>query len=206
MYSTIFFSKDIFNCMVVVATTYRKYQELGFGSDDYMTTKEAFKRALDCSFPGEDIKCPPIVHIAIRDSPGECLRKIKGALVRSETFLPLKFSDNTCTLCSVKIRCSKENDRVAIIHADGTTTSYAKSKCHPFFVQKHNGAAKFFGGLAHVLTLGMGLWVKNWPGFTNSEEVCAACREPPGAPGCRVMGTRFTMERRTVKVDHSNKL
>ncbi len=33
-----------------------------------------------------------------------------------------------------------------------------------------------------------------WPGFTNSDEVCIACSNSPGAAGCELVGKKMTFE------------
>ena len=62
--------------------------------------------------------------------------------------------------------------------------------CHPFFIPKHSKLVNFFGGIAHIVVLGFAkvheLRTKEatWPGFFDSQEVCANCKMGPGAVGC----------------------
>ena len=61
---------------------------------------------------------------------------------------------------------------------------------HPFFIPKHSKLVNFFGGIAHIVVLGFAkvheLRTKEatWPGFFDSQEVCANCKMGPGAVGC----------------------
>ena len=187
-----YFGKEVFDCMVVAATNKPKssHQQLGFDQEDYETTKRAFYSALRQAISGETITSwPPVVYIGMNDTSHETLCKIKSAPILREAVLPLRFSDNVCSVCSVKIRCSEKKERIAVVHSNGTTIPYAQSKCHPCFAPKYTGVQKFFGGLGHVATLGISLlFTKSWPGFTNSTEVCVACKKSPGAMGCELVG------------------
>lgn len=203
-----YFDKEIFNCMVVVATNppKKKFQDVVFDHHDFEETRRIFKAAIMLA-TSQEVACPPVVYIGLDDSPSVCLHKIMSAQVLKETILPLQFSVNTCACCSVKIRCSKDNEKISVVSTNGTTIPYNESKCHPFYVQKYSGTAKFFGGLLHAGTLGIGLlFEKSWPGFTNSDEVCVSCKQQPGAVGCQIVGKNVTFNRKTIKVDHSNKV
>lgn len=209
-----FFGNDIFDCMVLAATAHKKYQEIGFDDDDIKSTEEVFSVALESAF-SKKIKCPPIKFIGMEDCPEECLSKIMGALVLKESVLPLKFQEDTCARCSVKVRRNKE-EKISVVHANGTIIPYTESKCHPCFVPKYNMLEKAAGGVGHMLTLGIGLFVEwlsgtdSWPGFTNSDEICVECKKSPGAVGCMTVGKRKSYKKgendETLVVDHSNKL
>lgn len=43
----------------------------------------------------------------------------------------------------------------------------------------------------------------SWPGFTNTDEECIACKGPPGANGCREIETIYRCAE-NVKVMHSS--
>ena len=66
----------------------------------------------------------------------------------------------------------------------------SNGKCHPTFIPKHSKLVKFLGGIAHIVVLGFaGVHQKRtgkrtWPGFFNSEEICANCKKEPGSTGC----------------------
>ncbi len=210
-----YFGKDVFDCMVVVATNppKKRYQALGFDDDDHEESKKVFHLALKMAIGRKDIAFPPIVYIGLHDSPEETLTKVKKALLK-ESILPLQFSDDVCALCSFKILYADENnERICVVDADGNRIPYEQSKCHPKFVPKYSNAAKFVGGVAHVATLGIGLLVEHfanidtWPGFTNSDEICISCDKSPGSEGCKQVGQKITIEKKnTIKVDHTNKL
>ncbi len=78
----------------------------------------------------------------------KCLSMIK----KRKSILPQRFHVNVCTLCFVKIYYSKDNEKIFVVYADRTTILYAESRCHPCFVPKYSGVAKFFGWVGHVLT------------------------------------------------------
>lgn len=213
-----FFSKEIFNCVVVVATHHPKdkFQMIKFDENDCEETKKVFHSALKMVIgPDEDIECPPIIHLSIKENSRESLHKIQSALVLKESVLPLRFTDEVCSRCSKKIRFSRNNEKICVVDAYGNSTPYAESKCHSSFVPKYSVTQKVFGGIAHAATLGVGLLVKYlgkvqvWPGFTNSDEVCEACRNSPGSEGCEVVDRKIIVgdenNRKTVLIEHSNK-
>lgn len=113
------------------------------------------------------------------------------------TVLPLKFSEDTCA------RCSQDNlykgEREGLCYPV-TKLAYLM-RSHPRFVPKYTGAQKFFGGVGHMATLGIGLMVEKistknlWPGFTNSDEICTTCKNSPGSNGCLEVG--IELEKRT---------
>ena len=78
-----YFGKEVFSCMVVVATNSPKprYQRLGFDAEDEELTRSVFRLALKAAIDGKSIECPPIVYIGLDDSPEEVLKKIVEAPV-----------------------------------------------------------------------------------------------------------------------------
>ncbi len=211
-----FFGKKVFDCMVIAATNppKKRYQAMKFEAGDYKEIKEVFDLALRMAIGFNDITCPPIVYFGLLDSPEETLTTVQSASVLVESIPPLRFSDKVCIVCSFKIRCSAENNkRICVVDPNGKSIPYELSKCHPKFVPKYGGAAKFFGGVAHIATIGIGLLVAHladgdsWPGFTNSDEICISCNKSPGSRGCKQVGEEITIEKKqTIKVDHTNNL
>ncbi len=202
-----FFGKSVFDCMVAVATypPKKKFQTIEFDDDDFEQCKKVFLLTLKMATGQDDIACPPIVYIGWNDSPKETLAKVKKAAILKERILPLQISDEVCTLCSLKIVLGGENKkRIYVVDADGKNIPYEESICHPKFIQKYSGAAKFFGGVGHIATVGIGLLAKHfkgvntWPGFTNSDEICTSCHKSPGSEGCQQV-------KEGTNVDHSNK-
>ncbi len=213
-----YFGKKVFDCMVVAATNSpkKKFQELGFDDDDHEETRKIFHLALHTAIDEEDITSPPVIYISLNDSPEETLSKIKNAPVLGGNIVPLNFKEDICALCSVKIHRNEKNEKISIIDVDGNVIPYAESKCHPSFVQKYSMVEKVFGGIAHIATLGIGLAIQklsdddwSWPGFTNSDEICIACEQSPGAKGCQFVGKEIEFtdgsDKKTI-ADHSNKL
>lgn len=216
-----YFGKEIFNSVVIVATNSPKktFQELGFDDEDYEETRKVFHQALKVAIGDEDIGCPPVIYIGLNDSPEETLSKIKSAhVLKDDIIVPLIFHQDTCARCSVKICCNEVSEKIAVVDADGHVIPYAMSKCHPFFIPKYDTITKVIGGVIHVLTVGMFLLLEkysgidSWPGFTNSDEVCVACNQSPGAKGCQLVGKEIKLIRNrdkkkvTVIPEHSNEL
>ena len=83
----------------------------------------------------------------------------------------------------------------------GECVPYLESKCHPLLIPKHS----IIGGICHIATLGIPyvLMDDSWPGFTNTDEECIACKGPPGANGCREIETIYRCAE-NVKVMHSS--
>ena len=87
-----------------------------------------------------------------------------------------------------------------------------QSKCHPYLIPRHWTITKFIGGMAHVATLGFFVGIgklrgrKLWPGFTNDEEICLNCNDPPSANGCLQVDKPFTLQNENIKTSHSTKL
>ena len=205
-----YYGKEVFNCMVVAVTNRptEKYQKLGFDDDDYDMTKKVFHCALKEITDDEDIACPPVIYIGLHEDADKVLSKIQNALVLRESTLPLIFTEMVCTYCSSRI-CRNGIERVCVVDADENWMPYFNSKCHPLFIPKYNRVQKFFGGLGHVATLGIGTKVEHhrtWPGFTNIDEICISCHRPPGSDGCLTVGEKITIKRKeTITVDHSGK-
>lgn len=170
-----YFRRDIFNCMVIVATNPPKerFQQAGFDNSELEETKEAFQLALNTTVE-EDIECPPIVYVSLNDGPKECLSKIQNALVLKESIKPLRIKEDAGPLYTVKVDES----------VNAEVGMNVESRCtHPSLNEKYSGAQKIVGGIAYVVLLGIPLAISYitgiglWPGFTNSDKVCAECHE-----------------------------
>ena len=212
-----YFGKEVFNCMVIAGTLSPRLSEKhpeGFDEEDYKETVQVFKEALKLAISDEDIECPPIVYIGIKDSPEECLKKIKSAPILKDSVLPLEIREDTCARCSVKILSNEDGEKITVVNLDGTIVPYEESKCHPLFVPKYTIMEKIKGGFCHIATLGT-VYIysklkkkKTWPGFTNSDEICIACSNSPGAEGCHPVMDPYVYnekENKSMKVDHTNK-
>ena len=137
---------------------------------------------------------------------------VRDTKLAREDVLQLKFTENTCSRCTVKI---KEGNKI-VTHPDEMVTLYANSDCHPIFVPKYSVKEKIIGGCKHVATLGVVYifsWYtgrETWPTFMNDHEVCAACGEAPGTLGCRRVFTEYKCkkdgEMKTIKVEHLSDL
>ena len=168
------FGKEVFDCMVVVATHQRKHQKLRFDEKDFDNTKRILSTALKVAIEKEVIECPPIKYIGLNDNPEEILKKIQGAKVLKEGRFALK-------IILPAPPDPKESDFVVV-----------EVKCHPSIVPKYSTPIKILGGVGHLVTLGVPLvfgyatGYPTWPGFTNSDQICGECNEPPDADGCMV--------------------
>ena len=91
-----------------------------------------------------------------------------------------------------------------------------ESNCHPRIIPKHGRVAKGFGGIGHIVTLGIFVGIgkargkKIWPGFTNSDEICPHCEKPPGSKGCQKVGDPIQIGKKPIegggKIAHTTKL
>ena len=209
-----FYGDAIFNCMVVIATNppkNKRIQDAGMDKEELQEIEEVFQIAMELAVPGISI-FPPIVYMGLNDTDIEALAKIKGAEVPKDEVFTAEFRDDICSRCGVKFLfdSTRKDKRISIINpATNELHPYEGSKCHPYFVQRFSTTEKFFGGLAHIATLGAGLLYseitgeESWPGFTNSEEICPKCECSPGSKGCCVV------EETTYKdaaVDHTSRL
>ena len=183
---------------MIVATQKRRdrYQRLGFDESDMKETECSFRLALELAI-GRRINCPPVVFISLKDSGQDILTKLMSAKVLRDGYvLPLLFKDDICAQCCTQIRYGPPPQRkllgVQVMTQSGVIdlVSYDESMCHPTFIYKYGTMAKYLGGIAHVATLGLGLFIAmafdtdSWPGFTNSDEICPKCRKSPGSKGC----------------------
>ena len=179
-----FFGTAVFEKMVVAATNNPRKQNFGFDDEDKAETLRVFHAALKVVTNDEDVLCPPIIYIALQDSGKEIINAVKSAPVKGSKELELTFQELKCAKCSV-FTIERERSRVVAIDGDGSIIKYKESKCHPKFVPRYTVGQKFWGGIAHLCTLGIGLAFENsWPGWTNADEICEVCECEPGSEGC----------------------
>ena len=127
----------------------------------------------------------------------------------------LSFKDR-CARCGVKIIQEKlSGEKIQVMLASGKTIGYKDSQCHPAMIPKYTKIVKFIGGMGHIITLGVAVafagltgGVKVWPWFTNAEEICPVCNQPPGVYGCIPVGedATFGSPAVTIKTDHTKAL
>ena len=127
----------------------------------------------------------------------------------------LSFEDR-CSKCAIKLvferQPSGEELPIAVIYPNGDQDVYDHSYCHPLFIPQYTRLQKNLGGIAHILTLGMGKLYeyatknKSWPSFTSSDEVCIKCNEPPGSPSCFAVNQYYEIAGNMEKIDHKREL
>ena len=71
-----FFGMDVFRCMVMIATQEEKYQNTPFLLADIEPLKKYIKTALKKTTK-HDMKCPPVVYLAMNATPNDFLRDIQ---------------------------------------------------------------------------------------------------------------------------------
>lgn len=230
-----FFGQKIFDIMVVIVTQKRdiRYQNIGFNDEDIRNTEEvfitSFQKVTETSLP----KCPPIIYIPFDADHKFVTDGIVGAPVISDAHkltysleFPFKkietrgvsfqFEDR-CTRCAIKLVFDKletgEEIPNCVVKENGSKEEYDHSYCHPLFIPKYTTYAKVLGGLVHIVTLGTGLLVKAvfkdihlWPGFTNADEVCVHCKNPPGSDSCWPVHRSIEIAGEHLVVDHSREL
>ena len=89
-----FFGSAIFENMVVVATNAKRKQKYGFDDDDRRESQLVLRTALKLVTKDENIFCPPIVYISLKDSGEDILASLKSAQGKSKKRMELKFRDN----------------------------------------------------------------------------------------------------------------
>ena len=200
-----FFGEAIFQNIVLASTV-----EEGIPStyapkevDVQRVFSAAMKYALDKYGVSEPPPCPPVLFIPWITDSSKLLREVKNVRVRDEAFKP-KFRKEVCTKCAIALYWQGTSLLAAKVGKELHTIE--DSMCHPTFIPKYTKVERFFGGIAHVVVLGFAkvheLRTKKptWPGFFNSEEVCANCEQAPGSKGCM----RVKEEHEGQVVQHSN--
>lgn len=202
-----FFGTLVFENMVLITTQEEYYQDRNFGDVQCKTIDKAFRAAVTKVTGGKVTTAPPLVYFGLNDQGEVMLKKIKEAAVSDLVFKPA-FQDDICARCSAQIRFtdlpSRERTAVGIVRGD-ELEKYDKSKCHPGFIPKYSQKEKIKGGLMHCGTFGYYYYhegEKRWPWFSNTEEICPHCKEPPGSDPCLQVNEKFN----GVKLCHSNEL
>ena len=127
----------------------------------------------------------------------------------------LSFEDR-CTRCAVKLVYEKletgEVVPVAVVYPNGDQDFYDHSFCHPLFIPRYTKVQRFFGGVAHILTFGIGKLYEyaskqhTWPSFTSAEEECIKCNKQPGAPSCHPVKQHYEIAGEMQMIDHTREI
>ena len=210
-----YFGKAIFDSMVLIGTypkkTQNKEKAVEFDDDDIRTTQSVFARAVKLA-TDRVIPSPPVVYIGFSSdqyTSKKVFSDIHLAKVVNDEGMQIlsvqEFKD-TCEKCAVSfqydVRDYKERIIISVTNSMGENMSYEDSKCHPEFQNKYYRITNIVGGMAHVVTLGIPLVLGygNWPGFTNSDQICVHCYGPPQSPGCLRVGEKYN----EIVIDHKN--
>ena len=164
---------------------------------------------LDPEFRGEvgDSSQTTLKYGTPREEFKKALRQNRGRL--------LSFEDR-CSKCAIKLvferQASGEELPITVIYPNGDQDVYDSSYCHPLLLPKYTRVEKIFGGIAHIVTLGLGKLYeyatknKSWPSFTSSDEVCIKCNKAPGSQSCHPVNQHFEIAGKMEKIDHKREL
>ena len=200
----------IFDNMVLIATQHDEECYQYYNDDDKARVQTFFTKAVHQITGANFTAYPPVVYLASRATPREVQEAIKSAnVLKPESKMCLKFS-NRCVRCAIRIESTGMRN---VMNKDGEIIKYDESKCHPTFIPKYNTITRIIGGVANVALFGaFAVSAKLagpgiWSGFTNSEEICPVCCQPPGSPGCTPVGqkVKLTSSGHMIKTDHSLK-
>jgi len=211
-----FFGRVIFNSMLAVTTIRPKKSTIdAFDEEDKKDTRDVLDRAFQLALaedgqnPDEvhDIPQPPIVYLPLNESSSDLLARLQGTRVRNRGGLELQLVENTCSRCGLKFAFHQTPNIVERLVSVGDNSEYDQSHCHPLIKPKYSRVQKFFGGVAHIMTLGIAkLAGSRMPGFFNHDEDCAKCGGPPGSPGCVKVGEKWLLAGTEITVDHASEL
>ena len=216
-----YFGKSIFKKMVLVATlgptTYKVLPEnipLRIPDEELEISRSTFHEALKSFIPElrdnqlsnvdepkidqpkpEGTPNPPIIFISMRDTCESILEKIQEAEVNGDDGLQLQLSSTVCALCSMTIG-ERKRERVAVTSDKDWSQAilYEDSYCHPFFVPKYTTRQK----IAYAVRS----FKEERPDF--NEEKCHNCACPPGTQGCLQVGSKYSVGKKTLIVDHTS--
>ena len=214
-------------------------ERMEFDCDDYVQTENILRKVIQHAASNSSLTSPPVVYIGHTPTPEfdrdryprvKVLRDLYDAPVLKKDGVTLQIREDVCAKCSQQILYLKPNPtegdpecdktrqvKHSVVNSDGEVVPYEESKCHPYFEQKYSTSQRIFGGFGHVATGGV-VWLigmlfhkrKPWPGFTNYDEQCPLCKQPPGSTGCIVVTKKFIRKFGSniveTEVEHSNKL
>ena len=136
------FGKSIFQCMVIIATQEKKYQEYYFGSDDIESLSELIKAALKISTEEVlNIGCPPIIYLPLAACPEDVLRQIQMAnvlndcsVITARQSVPMYKGEDHWEEWIVKFEevandQFKDDDKAKLLFFKGRLTDNVKSMC-----------------------------------------------------------------------------
>ena len=164
----------------------------------------AFKKGLEIDVDF----CPPLIYINRSDSD----EKLRDLLMKTDVprvGLQLKFEDDVCTKCAMKIRLSETRPkvRVAVVNpGSDKCVAYNTSYCHPELIPKYSMLVKVIGTIIYIATATMSKKFGG-PEFYNNSEYCVHCHGAPESNGCCQIDEKVHIkEGCTIEVDHSSKI
>lgn len=186
-----FFGENLFKNIVIVATLQEGIPDI------YAPKKEAVQKVFELAIKlaleklgfRETLPCPPVFFVPLKTNNATLLKDIKAVPVRGEKAFKPEFSKAACAKCACSLYWQPDGTLMFVRTGDQFHDT-DHNKCHPTFIPKYSKLKKFFGGIAHIAVFGVAKMhekrtgTRTWPGFFNSEEVCAHCENAPGSVGC----------------------
>ena len=144
-----YFGEEIFNRMVIMITTsYLEDQPLVLSEDKIEHIKQLFLTAFRLSTETRLAKCPPMIHISLKDDGKRVCELIQSADVIDKSKVQLNVLKNTCINCASKIKNmqTKKDIHLVIDPNNGESIDNDNSCCHPLFIPKYRTLKKIIGG------------------------------------------------------------
>ena len=210
------FGIDIFKIMVVILTVGEDYQIREDKKQQIIQKHQrkfnaALKKVLGEKY-GE-LENPPMLVYIPTDAESERIVDDIGLLPQGHG-MKLSFNDGKCIKCKCDLRVSREShfDDLQEIKTkfrkSRPSHQYAKESeelfseenprvphdnCHVAFKPKYSKVEKFAGGVLYIITFGVVHWLadrvtKTIPKFSNKDEICINCQQPPGSLPCYQVG------------------
>ena len=144
-----YFGEEIFNRMVImIMTSYLEDQPLVLSEDKIEHIKQLFLTAFRLSTETRLAKCPPMIHISLKDDGKRVCELIQSADVIDKSKVQLNVLKNTCINCASKIKNiqTKKDIHLVIDPNNGESIDNDNSCCHPLFIPKYRTLKKIIGG------------------------------------------------------------
>ena len=192
-----FFGRTIFQNMVLACTQDEDLEIPSSYRPKPTRIQAVFKAALELVLRRRSATdpvppCPPVLYVPFKTDTPSLISSLEGAEVHGDNAFRPQFRKDVCTKCAGKLRWRESDQLLVEVQYGDKIVSTSDTMCHPIFVPKYSKVKKIVGGIAHIAVLGFAkvhekrTGKRTWPGFFNSEEVCANnnCKKAPGSRGC----------------------